>query len=190
MLSKLKKTLMPTLHWLEKFTNVLLVGLSKMVRLPCCYSARSKKKQSQFIAFSHRFQSTDLCCCSLILAEVMQTAGIRAFVGKLSMDISSRKSYVEASAQKAMISCESFVEKCFALGAHLPVHKRLVEPVITPRFVPTCSDALLAGLGALAESKSLRVQSHLAESHDQVEWVKRERGIDDIQVFQNVSPNQ
>ena len=77
---------------------------------------------------------------SLILAEVMQTAGIRAFVGKLSMDISSRKSYVEASAQAAMSSFECFAEKCFALGAHLPVHKRLVEPVITPRFVPTCSE--------------------------------------------------
>lgn len=123
---------------------------------------------------------------SLILAEVMQSAGIRAFVGKLSMDISSRKSYVEASVQEALSSFESFAEKCFALGAHLPEHKRLVEPVITPRFVPTCSDALLAGLGALADAKSLRVQSHLAESHDQVEWVKRERGIDDIQVFQNV----
>jgi len=124
---------------------------------------------------------------SLILAEVMQAAGLRAFVGKLSMDISSRPSYVEPSAQDALSAAESFVKNCRALVSHLPEHRRLVEPVITPRFVPTCSDDLLAGLGAMSEAKSLRIQSHLAEAHDQVEWVKRERGADDIEIFDRVS---
>lgn len=119
----------------------------------------------------------------------MQEAGIRAFVGKLSMDISSRPSYVEASAKDAISSLESFVEKCQALVSNLPKHRRLVEPVVTPRFVPTCSDNLLTGLGAVSKGQSLRIQSHLAESHDQVEWVKRERGIDDIEVFERVSRN-
>jgi guanine deaminase len=117
----------------------------------------------------------------------MQTAGIRAFVGKLSMDISARPSYVEASTQDALSYAESFVRECRALTSKLPAHKRLVEPVLTPRFVPTCSDGLLAGLGAISANLSVRVQSHLAEAHDQVEWVKRERGVDDIEVFDHVS---
>ncbi|KZP31446.1 Metallo-dependent hydrolase [Athelia psychrophila] len=120
---------------------------------------------------------------NLILAEVMQQAGLRAFVGKLSMDISSRPSYVEQSAKESLAAAESFASKCGAMMAHLPAHRRLVEPVITPRFVPTCSDELLAGLGTMSEARSLRVQSHLAEAHDQVEWVKAERGMDDIDVF-------
>lgn len=74
--------------------------------------------------------------------------------------------------------------------AQFPEHRRLVEPVITPRFVPTCSDEVLTGLGAMSEVRSLRIQSHLAEAHDQVEWVKRERGIDDIEVFDRVSNSQ
>ena len=41
---------------------------------------------------------------------------------------------------------------------------RLVEPVITPRFTPACTDALLEGLGELAESTGVRVQTHCAES--------------------------
>lgn len=102
------------------------------------------------------------------------------------MDISSRPSYVEASAQDALSSAESFVEKCRAMVSHLPEHKRLVEPIITPRFVPTCSNELLTGLGMLSAAKSLRIQSHLAEAQDQVEWVKRERGVDDIEVFDRV----
>ncbi|PCH40112.1 hypothetical protein WOLCODRAFT_34004, partial [Wolfiporia cocos MD-104 SS10] len=120
---------------------------------------------------------------NLILARVMQEAGIRAFVGKLSMDISSRPSYVEASADDSLAAARSFVAQCRALTAHLPEHERLVEPVLTPRFVPTCSDKLLDGLGELAKEQYLRVQSHMAEAHDQVEWVRRERGTDDMAIF-------
>jgi guanine deaminase len=119
----------------------------------------------------------------------MQSAGIRAFVGKLSMDTSSRPSYVEESAEAALSSALSFVDRCRDQVAHLPPFHRLVEPVVTPRFVPTCSDRLLTGLGDLARDKSLLVQSHLAESHDQVEWVARERGVGDIKIFDRVRPH-
>ncbi|KAF9005443.1 hypothetical protein BDQ17DRAFT_1353098 [Cyathus striatus] len=118
----------------------------------------------------------------------MQEAGIRAFVGKLSMDISSRPTYVEKSAQDALTSASSFVKRCRNLVSHLPSHRRLIEPVLTPRFVPTCSDELLSGLGQISETESLRIQSHLAESHDQVEWVRSERGVEDIEVFDKVCP--
>jgi guanine deaminase len=59
--------------------------------------------------------------------------------------------------------------------------------VITPRFVPTCSDELLQGLGKLARDKGVRIQSHLAEAHEEVQWVLSERHKDDIDVFDNVS---
>lgn len=124
---------------------------------------------------------------SLILAEIMQEAGIRAYVGKLSMDSSTRKSYVEESASSALSSANSFVDRCRASVESRRPSERLVEPIITPRFVPTCSDELLRGLGELSNSKRLRVQSHMAESHDQVEWVQRERGKEDIDVFESVS---
>jgi len=121
---------------------------------------------------------------NLILAEVMQAAGIRAFVGKLSMDLSSRPTYVESSSESALSSADSFVERCRQMVSNLPPTRRLVEPVLTPRFVPTCSDELLEGLGKLSAAKSLRIQSHMAEAHDQVAWVRRERGSEDIEVFE------
>lgn len=116
----------------------------------------------------------------------MQDAGIRAFVGKLSMDQSSRETYVEPSAQASLEAASAFTRKLRERVAHLPAHARLVEPVVTPRFVPTCSDELLEGLGALAQSEDLRIQSHLAESRDEVEWVERERGTADIDVLDRV----
>ncbi|TFY67855.1 hypothetical protein EVJ58_g1365 [Rhodofomes roseus] len=120
---------------------------------------------------------------NLILAKVMQRAGIRAFVGKLSMDISSRPTYVEPSASTAISSAISFVGSCHSMVAQLPAHERLVEPVLTPRFVPTCSDDLLRGLGELASAENLRVQSHMAEAHDELDFVRRERGKSDMEIF-------
>ncbi|KAI0702263.1 Metallo-dependent hydrolase [Cytidiella melzeri] len=120
---------------------------------------------------------------NLILAECMRQAGIRAFVGKLSMDQSSRPSYTEKSAEIAIDSVRSFVNKCQELEEHLSPHERLITPVLTPRFVPTCSDALLRGLSELSSAKNLHVQSHMAEAYDQVEWVRQQRGMEDIDVF-------
>ena len=103
------------------------------------------------------------------------------------MDISSRPTYKEASAEDALAAVSSFASKCVALNDELPPHMTLVEPVLTPRFVPTCSDELLQGLGRLSAEQNLRVQSHMAEAHDQVEWVRAERGLNDMEVFERVS---
>ncbi|KAF9267303.1 Metallo-dependent hydrolase [Marasmius fiardii PR-910] len=121
---------------------------------------------------------------NLILADVLAKAGLRAFVGKLSMDISTRPSYVENSTEESLAAIASFTEKLKEMNSHLPVHRRLIEAVVTPRFVPTCSNELLRGLGNYAQEQSLRIQSHLAEAHDQVDWVRRERGVEDIEVFE------
>jgi hypothetical protein len=114
--------------------------------------------------------------------------GIRAFVGKLSMDISTRPTYIESSVSDALEAARTFIRACRDLSQALPPARRtLVQPVLTPRFVPTCSDALLHGLSALAAEEGVRVQSHMSEAHDQVAWVRTERGKSDVDVFREVS---
>ncbi|TFY69082.1 hypothetical protein EVG20_g3298 [Dentipellis fragilis] len=124
---------------------------------------------------------------NLVLASVMQQAGIRALVGKLSMDISTRPTYTEHSASASLASAESFINNIEALMAPLPPHQRLVQPVLTPRFVPTCSNELLEGLGQLSARTGVMIQSHLAEARDEVDWVRQERGIDDFEVFEKAN---
>ena len=46
-----------------------------------------------------------------------------------------------------------------------------MHPVITPRFVPTCTPELLQGLGALAAQHRCHVQSHISESLDNQAFV-------------------
>lgn len=43
--------------------------------------------------------------------------------------------------------------------------------LVTPRFAPTCSDELLAGVGRLLGSSPVGLQTHLAENRDEVAWV-------------------
>ena len=44
----------------------------------------------------------------------------------------------------------------------------LVDPVVTPRFVPTCDHELRLGLGEIAKKYDTRVHSHLAETVPEV----------------------
>lgn len=47
----------------------------------------------------------------------------------------------------------------------------LVHPVVTPRFLPTCSEQLLRGLGEIVRCHpGVHVQSHISESADQVQF--------------------
>ena len=119
----------------------------------------------------------------------MQDMGIRAFVVKLSMDISSRPTYKEESPEAALAAAHNFCKQCREEVSQVEKHRRLVEPVLTPRFVPTCSNELLQGLGKLAAEQDLRIQSHMAESHDQVEWVRAERNAEYMDVFAQVVPH-
>ena len=48
----------------------------------------------------------------------------------------------------------------------------LLQPVVTPRFVPSCSRDLMTGLGELARRLDLPVQTHISESRGEVAWVK------------------
>lgn len=47
-----------------------------------------------------------------------------------------------------------------------------VLPVITPRFVPTCSALLMTGLSELALKYGLPIQSHMSESVGEIQWVQ------------------
>jgi guanine deaminase len=107
-----------------------------------------------YFATVHR-QATEL------LAEICLTAGQRALVGKVVMDdpASCPDDYRDASAEVAVADTRAVIDHIRAL-----TNNDRVLPVITPRFVPSCTDAALAGLGALAAECDCHVQTHCSES--------------------------
>jgi guanine deaminase len=58
-----------------------------------------------------------------------------------------------------------------------------VLPAITPRFIPSCTDELLYGLGAMARDTGLHVQTHCAESDWEVRHVRARTGLTDAEAL-------
>lgn len=77
---------------------------------------------------------------SVYLSEVCLAKGQRAFVGRVAMDERSMcpDYYVDADTQTSVRLTEEFINAVHAL----PGNTGLVQPVVTPRFVPTCSRSL------------------------------------------------
>ncbi len=99
-----------------------------------------------------------------VLIEELERAGVTGYVGKVNMDRNTSDELCE-TAEGSLSETRRFVEECLARYKH-------IKPIITPRFTPTCSDALMEGLGRLAEEYGLRVQSHLSENREEIDWVK------------------
>ncbi|KAJ2063410.1 hypothetical protein GGI17_001771 [Coemansia sp. S146] len=103
-----------------------------------------------------------------VLAQTIRQIGQRAYVGKVCMDTNSPAYYSE-STEDSLRDTEEFIRQVIGDDE---TQQRLVTPIITPRFVPTCSHGCLEGLGALAEKYQLPVQSHLCENPSEIEFAK------------------
>lgn len=111
------------------------------------------------VVFSSVFlQSTKL------LMDMFIESGLGAYVGKVNMDRHSAPGLTEDTS----ISLKETEELIMDYKAK----SDLVKPIITPRFLPTCTDELMEGLGKLAKEYNIPVQSHLNENTSEVEWVK------------------
>ncbi|MES1906778.1 MAG: hypothetical protein MHM6MM_000016 [Cercozoa sp. M6MM] len=109
---------------------------------------------------------------SLVLARICSQLGQRAYVGRVSMDRNSPDYYVEEQAAAASEE-EAFVRRCLQLNNESEhIDNSLVQPIVTPRFVPTCSSELMHKLGEIAEKYNLLVQSHISEQLEEIDFVR------------------
>ena len=101
-----------------------------------------------------------------ILADLFIQAGMGAYVGLVGMNRNSPETLQNTTAE--------VMEGMRMLKKHLDEHNPsgLVRPIITPRFVPSCSDKMLTALGDYATETGLPVQSHLSENRSEIDWVK------------------
>lgn len=101
---------------------------------------------------------------SMELFDMLIDAGVGAYVGKVNMDYNC-PAYLSESCQQSLEDTEEIILQYKDVSP-------LVKPIITPRFVPSCSVELMKGLGKLSMKYNLPVQSHLSENTDEVNIVK------------------
>lgn len=103
---------------------------------------------------------------TLLLMDLLEKAGLRGFVGKLNMD-SNCPDYLRETTEGSLAETRRWLEESAGFSG--------VRPVITPRFIPSCSEELMNGLGGLQRQFSAATQSHLSENLSEIEWVKQLR---------------
>lgn len=98
-----------------------------------------------------------------ILMKLYQEAGMGALVGKVAMNRNCPDALCE--------DVDAAVKGNEQLIAEFNQPDALVRPIITPRFVPSCTPELLKACGELAAKYQLPVQSHLSENMSEIAWV-------------------
>lgn len=102
---------------------------------------------------------------TLCLMDLLEKSGLETMVGKVNMDRNSPDYLTEHSAEEALENTRNWLQA-------IPKDYRHCHPILTPRFTPTCSDALMEGLGKIKKEKGIPLQSHLSENKAEIAWVK------------------
>lgn len=99
------------------------------------------------------------------LMNLLEDTGVVTYVGKVNMDRNGGENLQEESAEASLFATRQWLEAIDGKYTN-------TMPILTPRFIPSCSDELMRGLGQLSKEKDLRIQSHLSENHSEIAWVK------------------
>ncbi|WP_238724190.1 amidohydrolase family protein [Diplocloster agilis] len=100
-----------------------------------------------------------------LLMDLLEETGMKTMVGKVNMDRNSPDILCEAGAEQSAADTAAWIED--VVGKY-----RNVQPILTPRFIPTCSDELMRLLKEIQKKYQLPVQSHLSENQGEIAWVK------------------
>ena len=154
---------MELLEWLETYAFPEESGYKE--------PAYADKAYSMFVQDLKYSPTTRFCAFATIhtsatlkLMALLEASGLKGYVGKVNMDRNSPDYYCEESAEASLEATREWLMQSEQF------HN--VRPIITPRFTPSCTDALMMGLGAIASENHLAVQSHLSENLGEIDWVK------------------
>ena len=170
------------LPWLQNYTFP-----EEMKYADTAYAERMYRR---FVRDLWRFGTMRACVFATIhtestrlLMRLFQEAGMGALVGKVAMNRNcpealseSVESYTQGfesllssySPETNLTPPSSLLPQLGEAGRGLP----LVRPIITPRFIPTCTPEMLRACGQLAAKYQLPVLSHLSENKDEIAWVQ------------------
>ena len=101
---------------------------------------------------------------TLLLMRLLDKAGMGGLVGKVNMNRNCPEGLQER-VDDALKACDVLVEA-------FDKEDSLVRPIVTPRFIPSCTPEMLQACGDMARRYNLPVQSHLSENHGEIAWVK------------------
>ena len=100
---------------------------------------------------------------TLYLMNKLDSVGFKGYVGKVNMDRNSPKILIE-NTKKSVKDTIDWINDCYKF--------KNIKPILTPRFIPSCTDELMGELSNIMKTYNLPVQSHLSENRSEIKWVK------------------
>ena len=100
-----------------------------------------------------------------ILMDLMEESKMVSFVGKVNMDRNGGVDLEEKDADESEKATLDWLES-------IKGKYKNTYPILTPRFIPSCTDELLERLRKIKDEYNLPIQSHLSENLGEIEWVK------------------
>ena len=154
---------LPLLEWLNTYTFPAEAKFSDVEHARKVYEAVVDRTLAHGTTTACYF-ATLWTESSKLLAEICKKRGQRAFVGKVSMDRNSPDNYIEKT-DDAIKNAAEFVDNFSG--------NDLVQPIVTPRFVPTCTPELMKSLNGITKKHpGILIQSHVCENEGEISWVK------------------
>ena len=100
-----------------------------------------------------------------LLMKLMEESGLVSYVGKVNMDRQASEALTEDSAEFSAYTTFGWING---------VKDKFVntKPILTPRFIPCCTDKLMEELREIQMAYGIPVQSHMSESKGEIEFVK------------------
>lgn len=103
-----------------------------------------------------------------LLMNLMEDTGLVSYVGKVNMDRESTDRLTEKSAIMSAQDTRDWINE-------IKDNLTRTKPILTPRFIPCCTDELMEELRRIQMTYGIPVQSHLSENPGEIEFVHRLR---------------
>jgi guanine deaminase len=130
----------------------------------------AKKQYSKFVSDVKNSATTRLSIfatlhkdATIMLMDMLEEAGIKAYVGKVNMDRNSPE-FLKEDTLKSKEDTIEWLEDT-------KDRYKNIKPILTPRFIPSCTDNLMEEIKQINNIYNIPVQSHLSENKSEIEWV-------------------
>ena len=171
---------LPLYDWLESYTFPLEARYEDLDFAQHVYKDLVQSTLSSGTTSAVYFSSIHLEP-SKVLADICLEKGQRAFIGKVCMDNPEQcPDYYRQSAEQCLYETEAFHQHVSGMAGN----HGLVSPVVTPRFIPSCTEGLLKELGQFASDNDCYVQTHCSESDWAREYSGQKYGETDISIYE------
>ena len=100
-----------------------------------------------------------------LLMRLMEESGLVSYVGKVNMDREASEGLTEKSADISAYTTFGWLNA-------VKDKFQNTRPILTPRFIPCCTDELMEALREIQMAFDIPVQSHLSESKSEIDFVK------------------